>query len=58
MPQLKLGRTDLKTLHVGERPALDDSAAEMFSLLCKYPFDSIRIIAEALSIPSSPVYSH
>jgi hypothetical protein len=58
MPQLKLGRTDLKMMHVGERPALDDSAAEMFSLLCKSPFDSIRIITEALAIPASTVYSH
>jgi hypothetical protein len=30
--QLKLGRTDLKTLHVGGRPTLDDIDAESFSL--------------------------
>jgi hypothetical protein len=58
MHQLKLGRTDLKTLRVGGRPALDDIDPEIFSLLRKYPFASIRIIAEALAIPASTVYSH
>jgi hypothetical protein len=58
MHQLKLGRTDLKTLYVGGRPALDDINAEVFWLLRKYPLASIRIIAEALAIPASTVYSH
>jgi hypothetical protein len=58
MDQLKVGRTNLKTLDVGGRPALNDIDAEIFSLLRKYPFASICIIAEALAIPASTVYSH
>jgi hypothetical protein len=56
--QLKLGRTDLKTRHVGGRPPLGDIDTEIFSLLRKYPFASIRVIAEALAVSASTVYSH
>jgi hypothetical protein len=58
MHQLKLGRTDLKRLHVGGRSALDDIDAGIFLLLCKLAFPSIRIIAEALAISASTGYSH
>jgi hypothetical protein len=58
MHQLKLGRTDFKKLQVGGKPALDDIDAGIFSLLGKYPFAAVRIIAEALAICASRVYSH
>jgi hypothetical protein len=55
--QLKLGRIDLKTLHVRRRPPVDDIDAEIFSLLGKYPFASLQVIAEALAVSTSTVYS-
>jgi hypothetical protein len=56
--QLKLGRTDLTTQHVGGRPYLDDTDAEILSVLGISPFSSVRTIAGSLGIPASTVYLH
>jgi hypothetical protein len=56
--QLKLGRTDLTTQHVGGRPSLDDTDAETLSVLLISAFSSVRAIADSLGIPASPVYLH
>jgi hypothetical protein len=56
--QLKLGRTDLTTQHVGGRPYLDDTDAEILSALRISPFSSVRTIADSLNILESPVYLH
>jgi hypothetical protein len=42
----------------GRRPSLDNIDAEIFSLVGKYPVASIRVIAEALAVSGSTVYSH
>jgi hypothetical protein len=36
--QVKLGRTDLQTQYVRERPPLDDADAEILSLIRRFPF--------------------
>jgi hypothetical protein len=54
--QLNLGRTDLTTQRVGGIPYLDDTDAEILSLLRISPFSSVRTIADSLSIPASTVY--
>jgi hypothetical protein len=54
--QLKLGRTDLKTQHVGGRPYLDEPDAEIPSVLRISPFSSVRTIADSLGIPGSTVF--
>jgi hypothetical protein len=54
--QLKLGRTDLTTPHVGGRRYLDDIDAEILSVLWISPFSSVRTIADSLGIPASTVY--
>jgi hypothetical protein len=56
--QLKLGRTDLTTPHVDGRPHLDDTDAEILSVLRISPFSLGRTIADSLSIPASTAYSH
>jgi hypothetical protein len=56
--QIKLGRTDLTTQHIGGRPTLDDIDAEILSALRKYPFSSVRTIGDSLGIPASNGYSH
>jgi hypothetical protein len=56
--QLKLGRTDLTTQHVGGRPYLDDTDAEILSVLRISPFSSVRTIADSLAIPASTMYLH
>jgi hypothetical protein len=56
--QLKLGRTDLTTQHVGGRPYLDDTDAEIPSVLRISSFSSVQTIAESLGIPASTVYLH
>ena len=56
--QLKLGRTDLATQHVGGRPPLDDTDAEILSVLHTSPFSSVRTIADSMGIPASTVYFH
>jgi hypothetical protein len=56
--QIKLGRTDLQTQHAGERPPLNDTDAKILSLLRKYPFFSVRTIAESLEIPALIIYSY
>jgi hypothetical protein len=39
--QIRLGRTDLQTQHVGKPPPLDDIDAEIVSVLRKFPFSSL-----------------
>jgi hypothetical protein len=56
--QLKLGRTDLTTQHVGGRLYLDNTDAEILSELRISPFSLVRTIADSLSIPASTVYLH
>jgi hypothetical protein len=56
--QLKLGRTNLTTQHVGGRPYLDDTDAEILLVLRISPFSSVRTIADSLGIPASPVDLH
>jgi hypothetical protein len=56
--QLKLGRTELTTQHVGGRPYLDDTDAEILSVLRISPFSSVRTIADSLGIPAYTVYLH
>jgi hypothetical protein len=56
--QIKLGRTDLRTQHPGGRPPLDDIDAEILSFLRKYPFSSVRTIAESLEIHASTICEH
>jgi hypothetical protein len=56
--QLKLGRIDITTQHVGGRPDLDDTDAEILSVLRISPFSSVRTIADSLGIPASTVYLH
>jgi hypothetical protein len=56
--QIKLGRTDLTTQHIGERPTLDVIDAEIVSALRKLAFSSTRTISDSLGIPASTVYSH
>jgi hypothetical protein len=56
--QLKLERTDLTTQHVGGRLYLDDTDAEIRSVLRISPFCSVRTIADSLGIPASTVYLH
>jgi hypothetical protein len=56
--QIKPGRTDLRTQHAGGRLTLDNIDATFLSLLRKYPFCSVRTIAESLEIPASAIYSH
>jgi hypothetical protein len=51
--QLKLGRTDLTTQHVGGRPYLDDTDAEILSVLRISLFSLVRTIADSLDIPAS-----
>jgi hypothetical protein len=54
--QIKLGRTDLWRQHAGERPPFDNIDAESLSFLRKYPFSSVRTIAEVLEIPTLTIY--
>jgi hypothetical protein len=54
--QIKRGRTDLRTPHAHGRPPVDDIDAEILSLLRKYPFSSVRAIADSLEIPASIIY--
>jgi hypothetical protein len=54
--QLKLGRTDLTIQCVGGRPYLDDTDAEIVSVLPISPVSSVRTIADSLGIPASTVY--
>jgi hypothetical protein len=56
--QLKLGRTDLTTQYVGGRPYLDDTDAEIPSVLQISPFSSVRTIAGSMGIPTSMVDLH
>jgi hypothetical protein len=56
--QSKLGRTDLRTQQDGRRPPLDDIDAEILLLLRKYPFFTVRTIAESLGIPVSTICPH
>jgi hypothetical protein len=56
--QLKLGRTDLTTQHVGGRSYLDYTDAEILSVLRISPFSSMRTIADSLGVPASTVYLH
>jgi DNA-binding Lrp family transcriptional regulator len=49
---------DLRTQYAGGRPPLDDINAEILSLLQKYPFSSMRTIAESLEMPVSTIHSH
>jgi hypothetical protein len=53
--RIKLGRTDLRMQYVGGRPLLDDIDPEILSFLRKYPFSSVRTIAESLEIPASTI---
>ena len=55
--QLKLGRKDLSTQHVGGRPPLDDTDTGILSILQRSPFASVRTIGESLGIAPSTVYS-
>jgi hypothetical protein len=56
--QLKLGRTDLTTQHIRGKPYLDDTDAEILSVLRMSPFSSVRTIADSLGISASTVYLH
>jgi hypothetical protein len=56
--EIKFGRTDLRTQHAGGRLPLDDIDAEILSLLRKYPFSSVWMVAESLKIPVSVIDSH
>jgi hypothetical protein len=56
--QTELGRTDVQTQHVSGRPPLDHVGAEMLSLLRKFPFPSVRTIADSLNIHVSTIYSY
>jgi hypothetical protein len=54
--QIKLGRTDPRAQHAGGRPLFHDINAEILSLLRKYPFSSVRTIAESREIPVSTIF--
>jgi hypothetical protein len=56
--QINLGRTDLQTQHAGGRPVLHDTDAKVLSFLRKYPFSSVRTIAEPMKIHASIIHSH
>jgi hypothetical protein len=56
--QIKLGRTDHLTQHVGGRPPLDSIKAEIISILRQFPFSSVRTIAGSLNIPASIISIH
>jgi hypothetical protein len=56
--QVNLGRTDLRAQYAGGRPPLDDLDAEILSFLRRYPFSSVRTIANSREIPASTIYSH
>jgi hypothetical protein len=43
---------------MGRRPTLDDTNAELLSILWRSPFSSVRTIAGSLGIPVSAVYFH
>jgi hypothetical protein len=56
--QVNLGRTDLTTQRVGGRSSLDDTDAEILSVLRISPFSWVPTIADSLGIPASTVYLH
>jgi DNA-binding transcriptional ArsR family regulator len=56
--QVKLRRTDLENVSSSGRQLLDDVDAEIISALRKYPFASVRSIADSTGIAPSTVYSH
>jgi hypothetical protein len=56
--QIKLGRTDLQTHHVGGRPPLEDNDAELIFVLRKFLFSSVRTIAESWNIHASTISDH
>jgi hypothetical protein len=56
--QLRLGRNNLTTQHMGGRSTLNDTDAEILSIPRKSPFSSVRAIADCLGIPVSTAYFH
>jgi hypothetical protein len=56
--QLKLGKADLTTQHVGGIPYLRDTDPEILSVFRISPFSSVRTITDSLGIPASTVYLH
>jgi hypothetical protein len=56
--QLTRGRKNMTTQHMGRRPTLDDTDAEILSIHRRSPFPSVRTIADSLDIPASTVYFH
>jgi hypothetical protein len=56
--QLRLRRKDLMTQHMGGRPTLEDTEAEILSILRRSPFSSVRTIVDSLGIPASTGYFH
>jgi hypothetical protein len=56
--ELRLGRKDLTTQHVGGRPPFDDTDPETLSILWTSRFSSVRTIAEFMGIPASTGYWH
>jgi hypothetical protein len=56
--QLRLGRKDFTTQHVGGRRPRDDTSTEILSVLKISPLSSGRTIVGSLDIPASTVYWH
>jgi hypothetical protein len=56
--QIRLGRNDLQTRHVGGREPLDDADTEILALRSKFPFSSVQTIAYSLNMPVSTIHSH
>jgi hypothetical protein len=56
LPQLRLGRKDLTTQHMGGRPTLDETDTEIPSVLRISLFPWVRRIANSPGIPASMVF--